>query len=206
MKMKNSIFRMVFVSYVLLFTFNAQDIRANILYLQEEQRHDCETMKKQLRGIIKDFISNGDESIYEESFISIFSKIKENTIRCSFPFEEEDIKLYYFLGSSILSGKSAHDIRAMKLLIDLYFLNKNNAEASEYYGFELIPRAAVGNIANFVKALSSMSETNTDSCIDNLDVIKEKEDIDKIKNALKEMKDQEYQEIIEKIMNKLPLY
>lgn len=53
-----------------------------------------------------------------------------------------DVKLYLSLGDSSLLKELNTDERAMPLLINLYLLNVDNTEVSNYYEVKVIPSRA----------------------------------------------------------------
>ena len=180
-------------------------------YIHSEQIILSENLKcdylvtEQIREIIIDFLNDKDELIYEDIFISLLIKNQDNVqinYECSFFCDNDNIILYYSLSDSLLR-KSTHDERAMKLLINSYFINNYNVELTEYYSTIIIPNAATANVTVFVKILSDLSEIEIDKCIYNLDVIENKADIENIIATIKGIKNPEYQGIVDKIIEKL---
>lgn len=159
---------------------------------------------KMIRKTIVDFIENRNEEIYKDDFVTSISKINKIHGKCFFPNNSDDIKLYFILGDSVLLNKVEHDMRAMKLLIELYLVNRNNAELSEYYGFRILPKAATKNIKAFVQVISKFPEKDANKCIGKLKYIKEEEKINKIKSDINKITEQDYNPIINKIKEKLP--
>jgi hypothetical protein len=162
----------------------------------------CQITNK-IRTRIIDYINNKNELVYNQDFILSFAKINEYDGECYFPRSTEDINLYYYLGDSVLLKKAVNDIRAMKLLIDLYLVNSNNAELSEYYGFILIPKAACLNIISFIKVISGLSDKDSEKCIQKLQSIESETDKLRIRNILDGISDPESVKIVNKIKNTL---
>ncbi len=86
----------------------------------------------------------------KKKFIKAFTKINKSHNDCYFSGNGKDVKLYLYLGDSILLKNIKTDDKAMKLLVELYLININNAELSQYYGTRVIPKVAVENPTSFV--------------------------------------------------------
>lgn len=200
MKNYSKIFKVLFLiaSTVMLFSEGCFGIR-----ISDHNQDDACVIKVRLKGSIENYIENGDESIYSSEFITSFSIINEYHDSCYFPGNNQEVKLYFFLGEKVLLEKLKSDERAMRLLIDLYLLNKNNVELSQYYGSVIIPQAIIRNTKAFVKVLANKEDKEINKCIGKLKYIDSKADIDKINKKLKKLKEPEYIAIANKMREKL---
>jgi hypothetical protein len=167
-------------------------------HVTEGEKDNCATATA-LKNTILDFIYNGDKSIYEKEFLSSFQQNNEKKGECFFPDNEMDVKLYLALGDSALLKELNTDERAMPLLIDLYLLNGDNTEVSNYYDVKVIPKAALKNTEAFVRALSGKTESEVIRCIASLQNIKQKEEKEKLKEAMKNLGKEEYLSVIDKM-------
>jgi hypothetical protein len=165
-----------------------------------EEKEKC-AATEEIRNTIINFVFTKDKAIYEKEFLALLSKNKEKQNGCYFPENEMDVKLYLALGDTSLINDFTTDERAMGLLIDLYLLNQNNMELTEYYGLKVIPKAALKDTKAFVKALSSKTEREAGLCISALKNVQEKPDKDKIKAAIGKLGKSEYSSVLDK-MNK----
>ncbi len=166
------------------------------------QETPCITSVK-IKNTIEDFINNGDNTIYKNKFIKLFAKSNKYHNNCYFFANIKNENLYFYLGDSVLLKKVKTDDRAMRLLIDLYLVNKNNAELSEYYGTKIIPKAASENIGAFVKVLSKKTERETNTCINKLKNIDNDADKENIRKELTKFHKQKYLLIVNKILERL---
>ena len=155
-----------------------------------------------LRRTIFNYIKYENENIYNEEFISSFLETNERQGVCYFPRTNEDVKLYYDLGDTLLK-KSKIDERAMKLLIELYLAKQKSAELSEYYGLILIPQAAIENINYFVKIISRLPERDINQCINKLKYIKNDTDIKRLIDEIDNIDNKEFLNVKDKIKQKL---
>ncbi|MCK4922883.1 MAG: hypothetical protein KAS71_17650 [Bacteroidales bacterium] len=137
-----------------------------------------------VRRTVMNFIQNGNELIYEDSFIISILKVNKYHGDCYFPGNSEDVLHFYLLGDSILLEKVKYDERAMRLIINLYFAYNNNAELSEYFSTHVIPQAALNNIVIFAKILSERPEKEANRCIRKLRVIVDEDEIQIIKKEI----------------------
>lgn len=171
--------------------------------LLRELNDNCLVANK-IRANILEYINNETESIYDKSFISLFPKINAYAWECSFPRNNEETRMYFYLGEVVLLNKAEFDERAMKLVIDLYLVNRNNVELSEYYGFRIIPKIALKNISSFIKVLSNRTEKEAIKCINKLKYIDSSSNIEKIKNEIDKIDNEEYLVLIDRIKEMLP--
>ncbi len=171
---------------------------------QLDQSSDTCILAVRIKQTIEDFVNNKSEVIYQEDFISAFEKINQNKTECYFPNNSSEVKLYYFLGDSILLKKVEQDERAMQLLINLYLVNRNNAELSEYYGSRILPKAALMNIKAFIEVLSGKPDRDINKCIGKLKYIRDTSEIERIKSEIDKIDNQKYSSIIQKIRETLP--
>lgn len=162
---------------------------------KEEEKERCATAME-LKNVIMNFINYRDEAIYEEKFLVTFSENNEKHNDSYFLDNKEDIRIYCFLGDSSLVQDLNTDERAMKLLVDLYLLNKNNAELSEYYGSKVIPKAALRNTEFFVKVIAGKTEEEANQCIRNLKNVQQNADKEKIRNAMAKIDKAEYEPVV----------
>jgi hypothetical protein len=163
----------------------------------------CVNTLEFVRETITNYIQNGDELIYDESFTTSISKVNKSHGDCYFPGNQKDVSLFYSLGDSILLEKAKYDERAMKLIIEIYLLYKNSAELSEYYGTTVIPRAAMVNTVSFVKVLSGLPEKDADKCIRKLRIIENTSEVEAIKSEICRI-EKSYHRITNKINQTLP--
>lgn len=166
--------------------------------IREGEKDNCATATA-LKNTILNFIYSGDKTIYEKEFLASFQQNNEKKGECFFPDNEMDVKLYLALGDSALLKELNTDERAMPLLIDLYLLNGNNMEVSNYYDIKVIPKAALKNTEAFVKALSGKPESEVIRCIVSIQNIKQKEEKERIKDAIKNLGKEEYLPIVDKM-------
>ena len=169
-------------------------------FLKKEENNKCATATG-LQNTIMQFINYGDKTIYEKEFLAAFAQNNENP-DCYFPTTKHEKKVYYFLGDSSLVQDVQSDERAMALLIDLYLLNQDNTELTEFYGSSAIPKAVTVNPGAFVKVLSGKSESEADKCIDTLQNVSEKKR-GKIRNEIAQPGKAEYLPVIQKMREAL---
>lgn len=155
--------------------------------------------KKRIKTIIKEYINGESESIFEDEFLSYFTKINKKHNHCSFPHELEDVRLYFELSDSCLISNSAHDIRAVKLAIKLYLLNKNNVEVTEHFSCCVIPKIALTNINFFIETMYELNENDANRCIRKLKYIRKHCEVHEILQQLENIKEKRYLKYIDKI-------
>jgi len=166
------------------------------------QKDLCVTASE-IRNTIENFINHDDKTIYKKKFITSFTKINKFHNECYFPGNGKDVNLYFYLGDSILLKKVKTDEKAMKLLIDLYLININNCELSEYYGTRIIHKAAIENTEAFVKILTKKTEREVNKCISKLKMIEHDADKEKIRKELSKLRKRKYLPIVNKILERL---
>lgn len=157
----------------------------------------------EIKKTIVEFINGENELIYKSNFIDNFLKISKYHNECYFPQNNEEINLYFLLGDTLLQIAYKEE-RAAKLLIDLYLVNRNNVELSEYYGSKIIPKLATKNIIFFIKVMKTKTEREANKCIGKLKYIKDSTEIKLIKEEIDKIDNQSYLRIINKIKDVLP--
>lgn len=169
----------------------------------QQSKDSCAEATK-IHETIVGFIEEGNDKIYDDDFIACFSAINAKHGDCYYPGNNNEVRLYFFLADSVLLNKVKNDEKAMKLLIELYLVNFNNVELSEYYGFIVLPKAASININSFIKVLSFKTEKEADRCISRLEYIDDISEIERIKSNIANINNPEFIEIVRKIRNRLP--
>ncbi len=187
------IFLLILINIIILFFSRFQ------LYAQEDS---CITVAK-IKNTIEDYINNSNKKIYKKKFIKIFAESNKYKSDCYFFADVKNINLYFYLGDSVLLKRVKTDERAMKLLIDLYLLNRKKVEISQYYSTRVIPKAAVENTELFVRVLAKKTEREANKCISSLEGILSKYDKEKIRKELKKIQKRKYLPIVNKIEEKL---
>lgn len=158
---------------------------------------DCKNADK-LKLKITEYVAGESMRVYEDIFVSTLEENNKNFDKCYFPRSNEAILFWSFVEDSLVKN-SKESPKAMKLLIDLCYLYRNNAEFStELFGFSII-KAAINNPALFVKELAERSKSEIVLCINKLKYIDNLEDKVKIKKELNKIKGPEYQLVIKKI-------
>lgn len=167
-----------------------------------KKKDECKNAKK-VNQMIVEYINDESKRVYENVFITTLEENNKNYIKCYFPRSHEVGLFWSFVEDNVV--KNAKDNRkAMKLLIDLCYLYRNNAEFSvELFAFAII-NATINNPTLFVKELAGRSQSQISLCINKLKYLKNYDDIVKIKTEIEEIKEPEYQEVVNKIKAILP--
>ena len=90
------------------------------------------------------------------------------------------------------------DTFAIKLLAILYRQNKRNVEYSEHF-YSVFPKIAIENTLGFVQALNSLDIKTQKITIEKLEVIRKKENLDKLVENLNSINQTEFKETTDHI-------
>lgn len=164
--------------------------------------NECKRANK-IKQMITEYINDESKRVYEDVFISILEENNKIFNECYFPRSHEVGFFWGFVEDNVVID-AKDNRKAMKLLIDLCFLYRNNAEFSvELFAFAII-NATINNPTLFVKELAGRSQSEIKLCINKLKYLKTYDDIVKIKTEIEEIKEPEYQEVVNKIKAILP--
>jgi hypothetical protein len=152
---------------------------------------------EKIKRTILEYLNNENDLIYTKEFILYFEE-NNKFDGCFFPRNNDETNLYFKLADSCLLKKINSDNRAMYLLIDLYLVNWINVEFSEYYASEIVPKAALANLSQFVDVISKHSDKDINKCVSILKYL-DKNDREKMKSTLSKIKSTDHQMIINKI-------
>jgi len=166
------------------------------------KNHECKKADK-VKQMIAEYINNESKRVYEDVFISTLEENNKYYDNCYFPRSHEASFFWSFIEDNVVRNAKDNK-KAMKLLIDLCYLYRNNAEFSvELFAFAII-NATINNPTLFVKELAGRSQSEINLCINKLKYLKNCDDIVKIRKEIAEIKESEYQEVVNKIKVILP--
>ncbi|MFP4287599.1 MAG: hypothetical protein ACLFRI_07930 [Candidatus Izemoplasmataceae bacterium] len=158
---------------------------------------ECKKADK-VKEMITEYINDESKRVYENVFITTLEENNNNYIECYFPRSHEVSYFWSFVEDNVVND-AKDKIKAMKLLIDLCYLYRNNAEFSvELFAFAII-KATINNPTLFVKELAGRSQSQINLCINKLKYLKNYDDIVKIKTEIENIKEPEYQEVVNNI-------
>lgn len=161
------------------------------------KKNECENADK-VKQMITEYIKDESKRVYEDVFISTLEENNNCYFKCYFPRSHEASLFWSFVEDNVVKN-AKENRKAMKLLIDLCYLYRNNAEFSvELFAFAII-NATINNPTLFVKELAGRSQSEINLCINKLKYLKSREDKVKIKKEIDKIKAPEYQEVVNKI-------
>ena len=159
----------------------------------------CQNRIVFLRETISNYINEKDDKIFDANFLDAMKIAgKQQSWECFYPNKDGDITQLYLLGDSVLLEKAKYDERAMMLIINIYLLYSNSPEIAEYFGFNVVPKAAVVNTTSFIKVLSFKTEKEIDKCIRKLKILDDPSAIESIKAQINQI-NTNYRSVSDKI-------
>jgi hypothetical protein len=144
---------------------------AKKMTIPDNLEDNCKTANM-IRKAIINFVKQENDYVFSKNFTHLLEENCNSNYNCYFPRNIEEMQLYYYFQDSALFKSAKRNFKSVKLAFELYLINSNNAELSEY-SYYFIPKLALNYPLQFIIALKTL---------------KNKEDINKILMTLCDLK------------------
>ena len=127
---------------------------AKKMTIQDSLEDNCK-IANMIRKAIINFVKQENDYVFSENFTHLLEENCNSDYKCYFPRNMEEVQLYYYFQDSALFKTAKRNFKSIKLAFDLYLINSNNAELSEY-SYYFIPKLALYYPLQFIIALKTL--------------------------------------------------